>query len=183
MCCLSFGWSYLNEEGQSCFLKRCLHLHREVGPSAESKPLSSPVGVVSVGWGASGLWPPQAGRRRRCPPDEEPELRQARCMRLAAEGELSRACAALVAPPMLSDDDGVHSALRAKHPRAHPARPSLVQLGPPSPALVPDISAEDVVAAVRSFRGSAPGPTGLRGDHLREALQSAHGTRSLPTLP
>ena len=66
-----------------------------------------------LGGERSELWPPQAGRRRRCPPDEEPELRQARCMRLAAEGELSRACAALVAPPMLSDDDGVHSALRA----------------------------------------------------------------------
>ena len=45
-----------------------------------------------------------------------------------------------------------------------------------SPALVPDISVEDVVAAVHSFRrGSAPGPTGLRGGHLRQALQSAHG--------
>jgi hypothetical protein len=41
---------------------------------------------------------------------------------------------------------------------------------------VPDIAAADVVAAVRSFRrGSAAGPSGLRGDHLREALGSAHG--------
>ena len=66
--------------------------------------------------------------------------------------------------------------LRAKHPRAQPARAALLPLGPPARTDVPDIAAADVVAAVRSFRrGSAAGPSGLRGDHLREALSSAHG--------
>jgi len=66
--------------------------------------------------------------------------------------------------------------LRAKHPRAQPALAALLPLGPPARTDVPDIAAADVVAAVRSFRrGSAAGPSGLRGDHLREALSSAHG--------
>ena len=66
--------------------------------------------------------------------------------------------------------------LRAKHPRAQPARAALLPLGPPARTDVSDIAAADVVAAVRSFRrGSAAGPSGLRGDHLREALGSAHG--------
>jgi len=60
--------------------------------------------------------------------------------------------------------------LRNKHLQAAPARPSLVQMGPP-----PQHSVQ-VAAAVRTFRkGSAAGPTGLHGDHLREALQcTAH---------
>lgn len=61
-------------------------------------------------------------------------------------------------------------------PRLAPARPALLALGPPHPAAVPELSVEDVVQAIHRFsRGSAAGPTGLRGDHLREALASAHG--------
>ena len=73
-------------------------------------------------------------------------------------------------------DDEVVAKLRRKHPQAPPARPALASMGPPSRAVVPDLSAESVVRAARAFRrGSAPGPSGLRGDHLREALATAHG--------
>ena len=110
--------------------------------------------------------------------DEEAALagRQRRCCGLASEGEFSRACAALVSPPLLDNTDDVAVKLQAKHPRATPARPALVALGPPPLPAVPELGVEDVVHAIRSFsRGSAAGPTGLRGDHLREALGSAHG--------
>ena len=111
-----------------------------------------------------------------CSSDDERSARHARCRQLAAEGELSRACAALVAPPLIQHSPGVMDKLRAKHPRAQPALAALLPLGPPARTDVPDIAAADVVAAVRSFRrGSAAGPSGLRGDHLREALSSAHG--------
>ena len=102
--------------------------------------------------------------------------RHARCKALAAEGELSRACSALVDPPPLDGAQGVPDSLRSKHPQAHPARPNLQSLGPAPSHAVPDISQEQVVTAARSFRtGSAPGPTGLRADHIRQALNSAHG--------
>ncbi|CAK9005797.1 unnamed protein product, partial [Durusdinium trenchii] len=69
----------------------------------------------------------------------------------------------------------VLAALRAKHPTAAPARPSLLGSGPCPAGSTPDFSVEDVVRAARSFRcGSAAGPSGLRGEHLREALDSAH---------
>eukprot|EP00435_Cladocopium_sp_Y103_P062067 s521_g23.t1 len=59
-----------------------------------------------------------------------------------------------------------------------PPRPDLLwsPLARLSLPAVPELGVEDVVQAIRSFsRGSAAGPTGLRGDHLREALGSAHG--------
>ena len=117
------------------------------------------------------------GPRRHPADDQDAEqaARQARCKSLAAEGELSRACAALLSPPLLANTDGVLAKLRAKHPQCPPARPGLVPLGPPAQHHVPDLSVEQVLTAARSFRrGSAAGPTGLRGDHLREALGSPH---------
>ena len=126
------------------------------------------------------LWGDLPGPRRRRPRDDDEEAaqaaRQARCCALAAEGELSRACAALVSLPLLDNTTDVVSKLQAKHPRAAPARPALVALGLPALAAVPELAVEDVIQAIRSFsRGSAAGPTGLRGDHLREALASPHG--------
>ncbi|CAE7275446.1 unnamed protein product [Symbiodinium sp. KB8] len=122
------------------------------------------------------LWEDVPARRQRQPAVTEDAAvanRHTRCRALAAEGELSRACAALTSPPLLEASQDTVAKLRDKHPQAAPARPSLVQMGPPPQHSVPDVSVEQVAAAVRSFRkGSAAGPTGLRGDHLREALQS-----------
>ena len=94
-----------------------------------------------------------------------------RCMRLAAEAELSRACAALVSPPLLSTADSVLAALRAKHPRAQPVRPALLALGPPARALVPDIFLCGCSGCC------AAGPTGMRPSAL------VMGMRSQPTSP
>ncbi|CAL1154289.1 unnamed protein product [Cladocopium goreaui] len=97
-----------------------------------------------------------------------------RCCALAAEGELSRACAALTEPPPLPPSRATLEALAAQHPQAAP--PDVAQLGPARPAAVPEVTKENVVRAVRSFsRASAPGPSGLRADHLQETLSTAHG--------
>ena len=121
----------------------------------------------------AALWelgPARQRKRRASDGDEAVARRHARCCSLAAEGELSRACAALVDPQPLEVDDAVLDKLRAKHP------PALASMGPPARGLVPDLTADLVAAAVRKIRrGSAPGPSGLRGDHLREALATAHG--------
>ena len=95
------------------------------------------------------------------------------CCLLAAKGELSRACAALVEPTPLPPSAETFTQLQDKHPRA--ALPDPALLGPPRPAAVPEFEAQAAARAVRGFkRASAPGPTGLRPDHLREALQTAH---------
>ena len=97
-----------------------------------------------------------------------------RCCALAAEGELSRACAALTEPPPLPPSRATLEALAAQHPQAAP--PDVAQLGPARPAAVPEVTKANVVRAVRSFsRASAPGPSGLRADHLKETLSTAHG--------
>ena len=126
------------------------------------------------------LWeaPPSTRRQRTEEMDDEEarSARQSRCCALAAEGELSRACAALTSPPLLNNTGDVVAKLQAKHPRAAPARPALVALGLPALAAVPELGVEDVARAIRSFsRGSAAGPSGLRGDHQQEALASCHG--------
>ena len=125
------------------------------------------------------LWSESPARRPKQASEEDEAAvlarRHARCISLAGEGELSRACAALVDPPLLAESTEVLNSLRAKHPHASPARPGLQSLGPSSRRDVPDISSAEVLKAVRGFRrGSAPGPTGLRGDHVREALSTAH---------
>ena len=57
--------------------------------------------------------------------------------------------------------------MRAKHPQSDPP---LVPTTPPPPPI--EVSTEDVVGALRlSFpTGSAPGPSGLRANHLKEAV-------------
>ena len=106
---------------------------------------------------------PRGGRRHRL---QAAQFTQRRCARWLA----------VVSPPLLDNTTDVVSKLQAKHPRAAPARPALVALGLPALAAVPELAVEDVIHAIRSFsRGSGAGPTGLRGDHLREALASPHG--------
>ena len=116
------------------------------------------------------LWeaPSRLPRRRRSDEDAAGlTAHQERCKALAAEGELSRACSALVSPALLGEDEEVSAKLRAKHPQCPPARPGMVPLGPPAHQQVPDLPVDQVLAAACSFRrGSAAGPSGLRGDHL-----------------
>ena len=120
------------------------------------------------------------------PPSDEDHFDPAvaaRCCALASDGELSRACAALATPPLLSKNAGVLQKLREKHPRAGPARPALVPLGPPNQAAVPDITGEHLRRAIQTWsRSSAPGPTGLRGDHLRQASGTAHADEVVTQL-
>ena len=107
--------------------------------------------------------------------------RQSRCCSLAAEGELARACAALTEPAPVPASLEALAELRDKHPAA--AAPDLAALGPARPALVPEFDAEAVIKAVRSFhRASAPGPSGLRPDHVREALATPHGDEVIAHL-
>lgn len=101
------------------------------------------------------------------------ENRRRRCVHLAGEGEFARACTALVSDPPVARSTEVEAQLRAKHPRAAP--PRLSESSQPPADSAPEIGVEAVEAAMRGFRrSSAPGPSGLRPDHLREALGTAH---------
>eukprot|EP00666_Eupelagonemidae_sp_cell4sb_P017889 gene17889-biopygen41696 len=68
--------------------------------------------------------------------------------------------------------------LRAKHPAATCA-PDLTDLAPASSA-VPELDSDMVRKAIRGFpRGTAPGPSGLRAQHLLDALKTMHGDEML----
>lgn len=106
-------------------------------------------------------------------------VQHARCCSLAAEGELSRACAALTEPSPLPPSRATLDLLAAQHPQA--AAPDLGQLGPARATAVAELTNELIVRAIRSFpRASAPGPSGLRADHIKETLSTAHGNCSPP---
>ena len=114
---------------------------------------------------------PQATRSTA---DSTTATQHSRCCALAAEGELSRACAALTEPAPLPPSQATFEQLSAHHPQS--ALPDVSRLGPARPAAVPELSSEAVIGALKTFpRASAPGPSGLRADHIKETLATAHG--------
>ena len=108
--------------------------------------------------------------------------RQERCLELAADGQYSKATKALVGPGLLIRDEETLKALKDKHPRAQ-RPPDLSDLAAPGRAQVPELICADVRKMLKSFaRGTAPGPTGLRAQHLKDAVRSAHGDEALEQL-
>ena len=116
------------------------------------------------------LWAaPQRRPRRAAAEDEEAQFarRQARCLSLAAEGELA-----------------VVAKLRSKHPTAPPAAPALAALGPPPQHLVPDIAVEQVGRLPGDFGEEArPGPAASVATISARHWGPPIATRRLPTLP
>ena len=122
------------------------------------------------------LWEELRARPRatRSTADSTTATQHSRCCALAAEGELSRACAALTEPAPLPPSQATFEQLSAHHPQS--AMPDVSRLGPARPAAVPELSSEAVIGALKTFpRASAPGPSGLRADHIKETLATAHG--------
>ena len=110
------------------------------------------------------------------------EQQQQRCIELAADGQYSKATKALVSPGPLERDEHTEKAMRDKHPLAQEA-PDLSDLAAPSRAQVPEFDSALVKKMLKSFpRGTAPGPTGLRAQHLMDAVRSAHGDEAMEQL-
>ena len=139
---------------------------------------------------ASSLWKEatqeskvqRRGRRRKAqaPPTlEESNARRAKM--LAQEGQLSRAAQALVSIGMESDSAAALAEMEDKHPHAEPPP----EADPPETPPI-SVSSDEVADAVRGFRpGSAPGPSGLRGEHLKEVggRGEGRGAAALGSLP
>ena len=93
---------------------------------------------------------------------------------LAREGLDKKACAALLSSGLAPETAETVQELKALHPiQPPPAAVQLSDLPPP-----PEIAVETVARALKSFpAGSAPGPSGLRPQHLLEACPpgSEHG--------
>ena len=100
--------------------------------------------------------------------DEIEQLRR-RVRALVAAGSLSKAANELLSAGLCPPTNDVQAKLEALHPQA--------SLPPPVPVLdSPEIDTQEVVRALKSFPvSSAPGPSGLRAEHLKECLQCSSG--------
>ena len=103
-------------------------------------------------------------------------------MELAADGQYAKATKALVSPGPLRRNDEIEKAMREKHPLAQGA-PDLSDLAAPGRNQVPEFDGALVKKMLKSFsRGTAPGPTGLRAQHLVDAVRSAHGDEAMEQI-
>jgi len=115
--------------------------------------------------------PPRANRRGRAGDQQEKSLEQknaARAGLLVQEGQYRKSLQALTSAGMATHTSASEQEMRSKHPAA--AGPSMFQSSAPD---VPQLqfTMREVEKAALSFRrGSAPGPSGLRPEHLRTAL-------------
>jgi hypothetical protein len=111
-------------------------------------------------------------RRDNITMERQEELNGRRARNLVQEGQYSRAATALVSPGIAKSTAQVRRTMEAKHPPEVVHRP--VRVLPAYQGTHSNLfSTEQVVKALKSFSpGTAPGPTGLRAEHLKLILGS-----------
>ena len=118
---------------------------------------------------------PKAKKRRGEGEEKTAEERNAeRAKVLAGEGEYARAIQALCSAGMAPHNATTEAELKAKHPQAQ------VDMGPlPTTDASPlTITQMEVDKSVRKFgRGKAPGPSGMRPEHMKIIHQGAQNRR------
>ena len=123
----------------------------------------------------------QHNHRKRFKPTTPEKLRKTNASRAktaVGEGLYRKAIQALTSGGLAPNTPEVVTELLAKHPQ------SPLPTTPAAPApLPPDISEGNVFKALTSFpNGSAPGPSGLRANHLKEAVKCPSPERGAQIL-
>ena len=114
---------------------------------------------------------------KEVPSQQDTNIR--RCRDLVREGQYSKAAQALNSAGISAHTRIAYQAMKDKHPRG--PSPSPRSPAPETPPL--RVSSEQVLKAVNSFHpGTAPGPSGLRAEHVKEAVRSFKEERSLTAL-
>ncbi|CAI5968221.1 unnamed protein product [Closterium sp. NIES-64] len=134
--------------------------------------------LVSDALGRRTPLPRRTGHRSRTAtdPSTADERRIARCLRLAACNETSRACAALESAEAAPDTQGTIQRLQSKHPNAERPTPAWQSSFQGSPLV---LSVDHLRRAIFTApRGSSGGPSGWVAEHLRDTFlafpQSLH---------
>ena len=120
---------------------------------------------------------PTRGRRKKSPVEEvHLEVRNAkRSLRLIREGQYTRAGQALTSAGLAQQTRATMNAMKDLHPQGPPLLPSDTE--PSSPPL--RFSQERVLKGIKTFKaGSAPGPDGLRAEHLKVAVKLSPPNRT-----
>ena len=105
-----------------------------------------------------------------------------RCLELARDGQFSKACQMLISRGIASSSAANIAAMREKHPSSM-GEIDLSSMDPTPNRIAPEITSETVEKTIRSFRrGTAPGRTALRAQHLLDGLRSAHNDEILVHL-
>lgn len=110
------------------------------------------------------------GKQKKKPRKFHPEtLRKSnarRARKAVEDGQYRKAIQALTSGGLASVTPEVLVEMMAKHPHSSPP-----PISPDPTTAPPNISEQDVFKALKSFpTGSAPGPSGLRANHLKEAV-------------
>ena len=114
---------------------------------------------------------------RRVETDKERQIKEnaTRALKLVQEGQYSRAAKALVSRGIDQSSAEAKSEMRRKHPVGNSTEIPDGQI--PAPPI--RISPSQVKKAIWSFKkGTAPGPDGMRPEHLKEALAAVSQNRA-----
>ena len=111
--------------------------------------------------------PSRRGRKKQQQDEVSQETRNAvRSSRLVKDGQYSRAAQALTSAGLAQKSRTTMATMQALHPQGPLVQPSDAELTIPSMRF----SGEQVAKGIKTFKaGSAPGPSGLRAEHLKIA--------------
>ena len=119
------------------------------------------------------------GKKKSGTEKSQEEKNIIRCKRLLEEGQFSRAAEALSSLGIDQSSQEAYDSMIKKHPQCNKFDPPTEHLEADNLKFLP----ADVKKAVNSFKaGSAPGPTGLRAEHLKEALSASATHLSMKAL-
>ena len=109
-------------------------------------------------------------KQQRVEADDVSDTMRNRVRELAGLNQFAKACKAVVQAPPVQVSEHVLAEMESKHPVARAAL-RWEHLRPVHPAASVVVTIEDVRRAIKSFpKGSGCGPSGLRPQHLRDAL-------------
>lgn len=120
---------------------------------------------------------PKPSRKKGRQPQgwSQDEYNGRRAASLAHDGQFTKALQALCSSGLAQNNQATLKEMQAKHPTP----PSQSTFQPQTDTLQISFSKEQVVKAVRTFkRGTCPGPSGLRPEHLQVITKSAAPNRS-----
>ena len=124
----------------------------------------------------SGAKVPARGKSRQAQTDATQEEKNAkRATRLAQEGQYTRSLNSLLSAGMAQHNRANIAEMKAKHPTAQ--HPLVYQPETTTPQMV--LSQSQISKEIKNFRkGTAPGPSGLRAEHLKVAVKFAPPNRT-----